>query len=79
MGGNRLDYDSKTSTEVSSIERTEIHINNAISIKGARYACADIGNFYTDSRLTTPEYMQIHERDITQEVKDKYNVQIHIL
>ena len=78
VGGDRLDYDGETSTEVSSMETVKIHINSTISTKGARYACADIGNFYTNSRLTTPEYMRIHERDIPDEVKDEYNVEEYI-
>ena len=56
------------------METTKIHINSTISTKGSRYACADVGNFYTNSRLTSPEYMRIHKRDITQENKNKYNV-----
>ena len=76
--GDRLDCNGETSTEVSSMETTKIHINSTISTKGATYACADVGNFYTNSRLTSPEYMRIHERDITQEVKDEYNVMDYV-
>ena len=60
------------------METTKIHINSTISAKGARYACADVGNFYTNSRLESPGYMRIHERDITQEVKDEYNAMDYV-
>lgn len=60
------------------MEKTKIYINSAISTKGARYTCADVGNFYTNSRLTSPEYMLIHEGDITQEVRDEYNVMDYV-
>ena len=78
VGGDQLQYDGETSTEVASMETTKIHINSTISTKGARYACADVGNFYTNSRLESPEYMRIHERDIPQEVKDEYNVMNYV-
>ena len=60
------------------METVKIHINSTISTKGAQYTCADIGNFYTNSRLESPEYMRIHERDIPDEVKEEYNVDQYI-
>ena len=67
-------YDEETSTEVASLETTKILINSTISTKGARFACANIGNMYTNSRLDTPEYMRIHISDITEEVQEEYDV-----
>ena len=58
-GGDRLDYDGETTTETSTIETAKILINSTISTDNARFACWDIGNFYTNSRLPEPEY--IHE------------------
>ena len=78
VGGNRLDYDGDTSTEVSSMETFKIHINSVISTKGVRYVCADVGNFYTNSRLESPEYVRIRKRDIPQEVKNEYDVKQYI-
>ena len=51
VGGDRLDYAGNTATEVESLETTKIHANSTISTPGARQAFADIGNFYTNSRL----------------------------
>ena len=51
VGGDRLDYSGNTATEVASLETTKIHANSTISTPGARQAFADIGNFYTNSRL----------------------------
>ena len=33
-----------------------------------------VGNFYTYSKLDTPEYMHIHLKDIPEEVIEEYNV-----
>ena len=74
VGGDRLSYDGETSSEVASLETTKIMLNSTISTKGARFACADIGNMYTNSRLERPKYMRIHLSDITEEVQEEYNV-----
>ena len=73
-GGDRLNYDGETTTETSTIETAKILINSTISTDEARFACWDIGNFYTNSRLPEPEYMRIHIKDIPQEVIEEYNV-----
>ena len=73
VDGNLLEYEGKTSTESASLETIKIHLNSTISTKDAKYAAADIGNFYTNSKLDTPEYMKIHISLILQEIIDKYN------
>ena len=66
VGGNRLDYACNTATEVASLETTKIHAKSTIFTPGARQALADIGNFYTNSRLREPEFMKVHISDIPQ-------------
>ena len=56
------------------MDTTKIHLNSIISKLGARYAAADIGNFYTNSKLPTPEYMRVHINDIPEEIIEEYNV-----
>ena len=73
VGGNLLEYKGKTSTESASLETIKIHLNSTISTKDAKYAAANIGNFYTNSKLDTPEYMKIHISLIPQEIIDEYN------
>ena len=77
-GGDRLEYDGETTTETLTIETAKILINSTISIEGARFACWYVGNFYTNSRLPVPEYMQIHIKDIPQEVIEEYNVMQYV-
>ena len=60
--------------ETSTIETAKTLINSIISTEGARFACWDVVNFFTNSRLNEPEYMQIHIKDIPQEVIEEYDV-----
>lgn len=60
------------------MEITKIHINSTISTNGARYTCANVGKFYTNFKLTSLEYIQIYERDITQEVNSECNVMDYV-
>ena len=71
--GNRLVYDRKTSTEVAGLETIKIHLNSTISTKDARYAAADIGNTYTNSKLDSPKYMRINLSLITKEIIEEYD------
>ena len=78
VGSNLLEYDGKTSTETASLETIKIHLNSTISTKNAKYAAADIGNFYTNSKLDTPEYMRIHLSLIPQEIINKYKAMEYV-
>jgi hypothetical protein len=72
-GGDRLDYEGKTSTDTAGLETIKIHINSTISQakKGARYLCIDIGNMYLITKLLAPEYMRIHIDLIPEEIRDR--------
>ena len=74
VGGDRLEYNGKTSTETAGLETIKIHLNSTISTKDAKYAAADIGNFYTNSKLESSKYMRIHLSQIPQEIIDEYDV-----
>ena len=73
-GGDPHKYKGVTTAETARIETTKILINSTISTEGACFVCWDVGNFYTNLRLETPEYMRIHIRDIPEEVIEEYNV-----
>jgi hypothetical protein len=74
-GGDRLDYDGKTSTDTARLETTKIHLNSVISTKEARHLCLDIGNMYLNTKLLSPEYMRIHISLIPDEIKEEYNAE----
>ena len=65
-------YEGKTSTEIVSLE-TIIIYHNTISTKDAKYATVDIGNFYTNLKIDSPEYMRIHLSLIPQEIIEEFD------
>ena len=73
VGGNHLQYNGKTSTELAGLETIKIHLNSTISTKNAKYAATDIRNFYTNSKLDLPEYIRIHLSLIPQEIIEEYD------
>ena len=73
IGRNHLQYDRKTSTGTAGLETIKIHLNSTISTKNAKYAVVDIGNFYTNSKLDSSEYMIIHISLIPQEMIEEHN------
>ena len=73
-----LEYNKKTSTETAGLETIKIHLNSTIWTKDAKYAAADIGNFYTNSKLELSEYMRIHLSLIPQEIIDEYDVMKYV-
>jgi hypothetical protein len=78
-GGDRLDYEGKTSTDTAGIETIKIHLNSTISRAklGAKYLCIDIGNMYLNTKLLSPEYMKIHKDLIPEEIKQEYNTEAY--
>ena len=78
MGGDKLKFNGKTSTETAGLETIKIHLNSTISTKDAKYAVADIENFYTNLKLESPEYMRIHLSLIPQEMIDEYDVMKYV-
>jgi hypothetical protein len=72
-GGDRLDYEGKTSTDTAGLETIKIHINSTISRKEAKYMCIDIGNMYLNTKLLSPEYIWIHIDLIPEEIQHEYN------
>ena len=58
-GGNRLIYNGKKSTETAGLETTKMLLNSVVSTPNAKFACFDIGNMYLNTKLPSPEYMQI--------------------
>ena len=78
VGGDRLEYDGDTATEVASMDTIKIFLNSVISTTNARFAAADIGNFYTNSRLPEPEYMKVNISDIPDEIIKEYDAMKYV-
>jgi hypothetical protein len=72
VGGDRLDYDGNTSTDVSNLNTIKIHWNSVLSTPKAKYMIMDISNMYLNTKLPSPEFMRLHLNLIPQEIIDKY-------
>ena len=55
VGGNLLDYHGDTSTPTTDLTTTKIHLNSVISTPNAKFATADIENFYVNNILPDSE------------------------
>jgi hypothetical protein len=51
VGGNRIDYPGNVSTPTADLTTAKILINSVISTPGARFATADISNFYLNNPM----------------------------
>ena len=73
-GGNLINYPFELTTRTADITTSKIMWNSTISTRGARYMCADAGNFYLATPLDRPEYMRIPVELVPQEFIDANNL-----
>lgn len=64
VGSNRIDYPGKVSTLTTDLTTIEPLLNSVISTPGARFATANISNFYLNNPKERYEYMHIPTSDI---------------
>ena len=74
MGGNLINYPEDVGTPTANLLLIKIFLNSVISTKGARFANADISNFYLMTPLRRPEYAKIRLSDIPEEVINEYKL-----
>eukprot|EP00956_Cyclotella_meneghiniana_P020906 scaffold37523_cov49-Cyclotella_meneghiniana.AAC.1 len=74
MGGNLINYPEDVGTPTANMLLVKIFLNSVISTKGARFANADIANFYLMTPLKRPEYAKIRLSDIPDEIIVEYNL-----
>jgi hypothetical protein len=67
MGGNLVHYPDDVGTPTADLLLIKIFLNSVISTPGARFANADISNFYLLTPLTRPEYAKVRLSDIPDE------------
>ena len=60
VGSDRLDYYTKSSTEMIGLKTIKIHFNSTILTKDKKYVAVDIKNFYTNSKLDSSDCMPHH-------------------
>jgi len=74
MGGNLINYPDDVGSPTANLLLIKIFLNSVISTKGARFAGADISNFYLMTPLKRPEYTKIRLADIPEEVITEYKL-----
>ncbi len=74
MGGNLINYPDDVGVPTANLLLIKIFLNSVISTKGAKFANADLANFYLMSPLKRPEYARIKLSDIPDEVIKEYNL-----
>ena len=72
--GNRISYPGDTGTNTASLKLVKIVINSVLSLRGAKFACFDVANFYLETPLDHPKYIKIILADIPQEFINDYNL-----
>ena len=74
VGGNLITYPGELTTRTADITTSKIMWNSVISTPGARYACADVKNFYLMTPLDRFEYMRMRIDLIPPEFIELYNL-----
>jgi hypothetical protein len=74
MGGNLINYPDDLGTPTANLLLIKILFNSVISMPRARFATADISNFYLMTPLKCPEYVKVKLSDIPEEVIQEYKL-----
>jgi hypothetical protein len=74
-GGDRITYTDPKNTPTAELPIIKLLLNSVISTPNARFITADISNFYLNTKLTSPEYMQIPLHIIPDSIVDHYKLQ----
>jgi hypothetical protein len=59
MGGNLINYPDDVGTPTANLLLIKILLNSVVSTPKAKFAAADISNFYLMTPLKRPEYAKI--------------------
>jgi hypothetical protein len=73
-GGNLINYPGELTTRTADLTTSKILWNSTLSTPGAKYACADVGNFYLATPMVRYEYMRIKADLIPEEFKQQYKL-----
>ena len=76
VGGNKLDYYFDPSSPEIILIDSKINLKSVVSDahKGPRYMGIDIRNYHLNNPMSQFQYMQIHIKDLPQELIDAYNL-----
>ena len=68
IGGDWINYPGEVATPTANLLVAKILYNSTISTPGAKFMTMDISNFYLNSPLPRPEYIQIKISDIPEKI-----------
>jgi hypothetical protein len=74
VGGNLIDYPGESTTRTADITTAKLLWNSTLSTPNAKFACADVGNFYLATPMERYEYMRIKADLIPDDFKTHYNL-----
>jgi len=74
MGENLIHYPDDVGTPTADLLLIKIFLNSVLSTPGARFANANISNFYLGTPLHQPEYAKVRLSNIPEEVIEEYNL-----
>ena len=76
VGGDRLPYLDDATSPAASLLEAKLIINSTISqsSRNARFMTLDIKDFFLQSTMQNHEYMRIHSKYFTTELRQKYNL-----
>jgi hypothetical protein len=75
LGGNLINYPDDVGTPTADLLLIKIFFNSVISAPGAKFANADISNFYLMTPLKRPEFAKLKLSDIPAEIVKLYNLE----
>eukprot|EP00804_Cyclotella_cryptica_P028276 CCRYP_014613-RA/>CCRYP_014613-RA protein AED:0.37 eAED:0.37 QI:0/0/0/1/0/0/4/0/451 len=76
FGGNLIHYPNDVGTPTADLLLIKIFLNSVISTPGARYATADLSNFYLCTPMPRPEFGRVKLGDIPEEIIDEYKLHL---
>eukprot|EP00804_Cyclotella_cryptica_P011209 CCRYP_007737-RB/>CCRYP_007737-RB protein AED:0.21 eAED:0.17 QI:0/-1/0/1/-1/1/1/0/1078 len=74
VGGNLINCEDDVGTPTADLLLIKIFFNSVISTPGARFANADLANFYLMTPLKRPEFAKIRLDNLPDEIVNEYNL-----
>ena len=74
MGGNLINYPEDVRTPTANLLLIKLFLSSVILTQGAKFANADLANFYLMTPLKRPEYANMRLTDIPEDVIKEYNL-----
>ena len=74
LGGNLIHYPDDAGTPTANLLLIKIFLNSVISSNGAKFATADLSNFYLLTPLKRLEYGRVKQTNIPDKIIEEYTL-----